>query len=295
MPSSGTLLPPPSPSPLAQSPAFTHDTQDTPTELTPSSNPLDSIPELTTQPAVTEDDKVEGLHLLADSVAQQRQLASSAVIFHPSSLAILVLIFGLSYQYLYKGSRSDWAIIGTTSSGLLMTLLITARWLSGGYVYEAERVGTWKWLNLGRDDANNGIVGEEDEILLTRFGDEVIGTIIIRGVRERSSVPTSTGNSSPKKSRAKTPVTAVIRGWTVSRKYRHKGVGTGLLEEAVQVAQHKGWTGPEFAPDHAHSAKILPATFNGGFVKRETQARELLDQVKQEKIQDTKNGRRGKR
>ncbi|KIV93442.1 hypothetical protein PV10_04655 [Exophiala mesophila] len=296
MPSSGTLLPPPSPSPLAQNPTYYHVTQDTPTsDSTPSSNPLDSIPGLTTQPAITEDDKVEGLHLLADSVAQQRQLASTAILFHPTTLAILILTFALCYHYLYHGSRSDFAIIGTTTSGIFMAVLITARWLSSGYIEQAERVGTWKWLNRGRDIPNNGIVGEEDEILLTRFGDQVIGTIVIRGIRERSTTTTSPGNSSPKKSRAKIPVTTLIRGWTVSRKYRHKGVGTGLLEQAVEYAQQNGWQGPEFASDHAHSARILPETFNGGFVKREAMARELLDGVKQEKSQGMKNGRRVKR
>ncbi|RVX75058.1 hypothetical protein B0A52_01335 [Exophiala mesophila] len=300
MPSSGTLLPPPSPSPLAQNPTYYHVTQDTLTsDSTPSSNPLDSIPGLTTQPARTEDDKVEGLHLLADSVAQQRQLASTAILFHPSTIAILILTFALSYHYLYHGSRSDLAIIGTTTSGIFMAVLITARWLSSGYIEQAERVGTWKWLNRGRqDNSNHGIiVGEEDEILLTRFGDQVIGTIVIRGVRERSTTTTSSssGNSSPKKSRAKIPVTTVIRGWTVSRKYRHKGVGTGLLEQAVDYARQKGWAGPEFASDHAHSARVLPETFHAGFVKREIEARELLDRVKQEKSQEVKNGRRAKR
>jgi len=299
-------LPAPLPSPLAQSPSFADDdrgdlsTADVDSAL---SKRLDSLPPLTTKPAVTEDDRVEALHLLADSVAQQRQIASTATIFHPSTLSLLILALGLAYQYFYNGARSDLALVGTTSAGIVMSVLITVRWLTSGYIEEAERIGTWKWLDLGRDDPGSNIVGSEDEILLTRFGDEVIGTIFVRGIRDDggSSSPTSTssGNSSPKKSRTKNlPVTARIRGWTVKRRYRHKGIGTGLLEEAVTLAQSKGWQGPEFADDHANSAKLMPMTFLGGFVKREKLARQALEKVKSEKgvtTNDVGNGRNGRR
>ncbi|KEF55762.1 uncharacterized protein A1O9_08513 [Exophiala aquamarina CBS 119918] len=309
MASSTGSLPAPLPSPLAQSASFADDREEnTAADLDPAlSHRLDSVPPLTTTPAVTEDDKVEALHLLADSVAQQRQIASTATIFHPSTLSLMILALGLVYQYFYHGSRSDLALVGTTSAGIVMSVLITVRWLTSPYIEEAERVGTWRWLDLGRNDANtsSSIVGSEDEILLTRFGDEVIGTIFIRGVRDdcggSSSSPTNTSsaNSSPKKTRAKNlPVTALIRGWTVKRRYRHKGIGTGLLEEAVALAQSKGWHGPEFAEDHANSAKLMPMTFLSGFVKREKLARLALEKVKSEKgvTNDVgKNGRRAKR
>lgn len=317
MASSTGSLPAPLPSPLAQSPSFADDRDGEDNTITTDSalaNRLDSVPPLTTTPAVTEDDRVEALHLLADSVAQQRQIASKATIFHPSTVSLLILALGLVYQYFYHGSQSDLALVGTTSAGIVMSVLITVRWLTSGYIEEAERIGTWKWLDLGRNDPNNSnIVGSEDEILLTRFGDEVIGTIFIRGVRESpngsnsnssgggSSSPTTSssgGNTSPKKTRAKNlPVTGLIRGWTVKRRYRHKGIGTALLEEAVALTQSKGWHGPEFADDHANSAKLLPKTFLGGFVKREKLARQSLEKVKEEKgvNADGKSGRRAKR
>ncbi|KAJ9604483.1 hypothetical protein H2200_011319 [Cladophialophora chaetospira] len=239
-----------------------------------SSDPLATLPELTTKPAASEDDKVEALHLIADSVAQQRQLASSAIIFHPVTLGVLVLFFGLTYQYFYRGALSDWGIIGTTSAGILMAVLISVRWMTGGYIFEAERVGTWKWLDDGREGADSGIVGSQDEILLTRFGDEIIGTIVVRGIRESSA---SSG-----KTRKNAPTTGVIRAWTVQRRYRRKGIGQGLLEEAIALCQSKGWLGPEFADDHANSAKIIHPTFSGGFKKRERQARETLQRVIEE-------------
>ena len=247
-------------------------------------DPLKSLPELTTKPAVTEDDKVEALHLIADSVAQQRQLASTTIIFHPFTLCAFVLLFGLTYQNLYKGSSSDWAIIGTTSAGILMAGLVTVRWLTGGYIFEAERIGTWKWLNEGRDDPDKAIVGSEDEILLTRFGEEVIGAIVIRGIRD----PTSSSG----KSRKNAPTRGFIRAWTVMRRYRRKGIGQGLLEEAIALCQSNGWSGPEFADDHANSAKIVHPTFEGRFKKMDRQARQMLERIIE---QQGATGKRGKR
>ncbi|OCT45109.1 acetyltransferase, GNAT family [Cladophialophora carrionii] len=255
-------------------------------------NPLDSLPELTTKPAVTEDDKVEALHLIADSVAQQRQLASTAIIFHPFTLCALVLLFGLAYQNLYKGSYSDWAIIGTTSAGILMAALITVRWLTGGYIFEAERIGTWKWLNEGRDESEADIVGSQDDILLTRYGEEVIGAIVLRGVRDHPTQAASTGRS-----RKNVPITGQIRAWTVKRRYRRKGIGQGLLEEAIAWCRDKGWQGPEFAEKHANSAKLVHPIFTGGFTKRERQAREMLQRVieEQQGTSSPAGGKKGRR
>ncbi|KAK5060229.1 hypothetical protein LTR84_010114 [Exophiala bonariae] len=319
MASSTGSLSAPLPSPLAQSASSFADNQDEHLDSS-TADQQPTPPPLTTTLALTLDDKVEALHLLADSVAQQRQLASKATIFHPSTLSLLILALGLVYQYFYHGAQSDLALVGTTGAGIVMSALITVRWLTGGYIEEAERIGTWKWLNLGRDEGNgntNAIIGEEDEILLTRFGDEVIGTLFLRGVRESnsssnsggggsdgmghsSSLSSSSGNSSPTKRAARaaarnTPVTGQIRGWTVKQRFRHKGVGTGLLEEAVAATQRHGWLGPEFAADHANSAKLLPMTFLGGFVKREKLAREALVRVKTEMGVSAGGGRGGRR
>lgn len=314
MASSTGSLSAPLPSPLAQSSSFAdNQAEHTSTSIT-SRDDHATLPTLTTTPATTLDDKVDALHLLADSVAQQRQLASKAIIFHPSTLSLLILALGLVFQYFYKGTQSDLAIVGTTSAGIIMSALITVRWMTGAYIEEAERIGTWKWLNLGRDGGAGTpgavVVGDEDEILLTRFGDEVIGTLFLRGVRESSGAGDSasstsantTGNSSPtKRARAakNLPVTGQIRGWTVKQRFRHKGVGTALLEEAVSLTQRHGWLGPEFAKDQANSAKLLPSTFLGGFVKREKLAGEALERVKTEMGVDGgasgKGARRAKR
>ena len=84
-----------------------------------------------------------------------------------------------------------------------------------------------------------------------------------------------------------------IRGWTVKQKYRLKGVGEALIEEAIQVGNAKGWTvgGVEFAPDHANSKRVLPDYLNGKFNKMERLAQKVLDRNLQD-VQVSNKGRK---
>jgi len=287
MASSTSSLPPPSPSPLAQPPEFapeSHGQAADETQQPP--DPLANVPDLSTTKAETDDDKAAGLRLVADSVAQQRQQAARAVIFHPLTLSAVVALLAMVANILYKGHLSDWALVGTTGTGVVMAVLISVRWAVGGYVDEAERVGTWAWLDRGRDDT---MVGKEDDVLLTRFGDEVIGAVVFRGVREVAD-PGPAASPGTKKSRrqlasgagakANSGVRAVIRAWTVKRRYRGKGVGTGLLEEVIRVVKERGWgAGIGFADDHANSKRILWPTFNASFERGERRARVHLEKL----------------
>lgn len=177
-------------------------------------------------------------------------------------------------QLLYDGTASSLSIIGTTYAGVTMATLLGVRWAGGGYIDRAEDVGTWRWIDKDNDS------GKEDEILLTRFGNEPIGAIVMRGVKTGDT----NGTGSPRKRRQNSGGTigktkGVIRGWTVKNRYRRKGVGLGLLEEAVQICADKGWSGPVFADDHANSGRVLPAIFNGGFDKRDRKARSMLGTI----------------
>ena len=175
-----------------------------------------------------------------------------------------------------------------------MAGLVGVRAVVSGYVEEAERVGTWKWLDKGRGEGEgggDGVVGREDEVLVTWFGEEEIGTVVFRGVREGPSDGGGGGSatgagSSPRKTKKQQqqqqqygPTKGVIRAWTVKRKYRGKGVGTALLEDVVQACREKGWSGPVFAHDHANSHRVLWSMFNSGFEKRDRKARETLEKV----------------
>lgn len=185
-----------------------------------------------------------------------------------------------------------------------MAGLIGVRWATSGYIDLAEKTGTWVWLGEGLSSVSgpsgsrtrSSSNSEEDEILVTTFGDEVIGALVLRAVRDgpdtrhgrtsstsstKSSSSSNKGNSRRKNSSRFS--TGVIRAWTVKRRYRRKEIGTGLLEEAISSCRARGLNGPVFAVDHANSGKVLPERFNGGFVKWDRWARAYLERVMAEK------------
>lgn len=260
-----------------------------------------AIPELTTSVAEDDTSRIAALRLVADSVAQQRQIGSRALIFHPVTAAILAVIVSLLYQYLYKGEASDYAIIGTTFAGVLMAVMVTIRGLTGGYLEEAERVGTWKWLNRGRgpeSEKENGtkVLGNKDEILVTKFGDEYIGTVVFRGIQPTDDPTVSTKKSRKNQSNSSQTKTE-IRAWTVKRRYRGKEIGMALLEDAIKSSYEHGWAsgGIEFATDHANSKAVLPAMFSGFVHKNDERARTYLDKKIQEYSESNSTGKGGKR
>lgn len=93
-------------------------------------------------------------------------------------------------------------------------------------------------------------------MLVTRFGEEVIGVCLVEWVSGE------TGSGRAKRKRA---WRGEIRAWTVRLKYRGKGVGSALLEVAVGEARRKGAAGLEFAEGHA-SEFFSFIHFWGGFL-----------------------------
>ena len=185
-----------------------------------------------------------------------------------------------------------------------MAILVGVRGVTGGYIEEAERVGTWKWLDEGRGgDGIGEVVGDRDEVLLTRFGELGIGAVVVRALRDvphANGGVDSRGGGTLRKRRQNSGgkhanTTGVIRAFAVKNRYRCKGVGTGLLEEAVKLCQEKGWVGPEFAEEHAHSRKKIPSMFYGWFVQRDRKVRAMLEGVKEEMGVDLGYGKKGKR
>ncbi|KAF4282800.1 hypothetical protein CNMCM8689_007811 [Aspergillus fumigatus] len=77
------------------------------------------IPDLQTYRATTKEDLIPGLRLIADSIAQQRQTAAHALIFHPFWLSAMAALIAIVYKALYTDS-SDLPLIGTTSAGCVM-------------------------------------------------------------------------------------------------------------------------------------------------------------------------------
>ena len=235
-------------------------------DLTHSSDPLADVPPLTTTILTSEEDKIAALKLVADSIAQQRQFASRAVIFHPITIAVYIVIVATVSQFIYK-DRSDLGILVTTLAGVTMACLIAIRGATAGYLTQAE---DFKWAWIQNEESE-----EEDTIIGSRYGEEIIGACVLRLERN--------GNGAGKKKvkNGKTGGQGVVRAWTVRIRYRGGGVGTGLLEEAVKVTREKLGNSAEigFAAQHANSKMVLPETFNGGFRKRERKAAKALEAV----------------
>jgi GNAT superfamily N-acetyltransferase len=214
-----------------QSPSsyLTADTAIMSTEAPQAAQPRpDELPPLSTYTAESEDDRVDGLRLVADSVAQQRQLASKILIFHPINLAAFFLVIAVAAQRLYTDTDSLY-LIATTVGGLTMAFLVAVRWATARYLALAEEIN-WEWLG-------------EDKLIVVKWGEEVIGSLVL-GWADNDAAKKPRGG---RRRRGK----AVVRAWTVRTKYRGKGVGEGLLEEAVKVAGERGADGILFEADHA--------------------------------------------
>ena len=205
-------------------------------------------------PASPPEDRIEALKLIADSVGQQRQLATQSLVLHPATLATTVVILAIMARYL------EWTAMLTTAAGLIMASLLGVRWYTSGYLAEAERIN-FKWLDEQSPANNgNGTSNNRDPIVVvSKWGDEVIGALVMRVVkRERKGY---------------------VSAWTVKSTYRNKGIGRGLLEEAAKIVWGKGGRGVVFADGHANSKKVLPDVFNQAFEKNEVKSRQMLAEV----------------
>lgn len=194
-------------------------------------DPTEGLPELKTYQAESEDDQVEALRLLADGVAQMRQTANTALIFHPLNLAVVVATLAVAARYVFQARGGDAIAAGSTCTGATMLWFVLCRWMTQPYLDEAEKIN-FTWLG-------------DAEIWVTKFGDEIVGVVIIDWVA---------GESRQKK---KKPQKGEIKGWTVRLKYRNKGVGAALLETAVAESWKKGAETVEFSVGHASACSPI--------------------------------------
>ncbi|KAK0382891.1 hypothetical protein NLU13_8807 [Sarocladium strictum] len=208
--------------------------------------PIGSLPPLTTEIVETSLDKQAALKLVADSIAQQRQLASYYLITRPLHISVLIA----SYAILYGLQSSDITFTIITASGITLAYLLLIRLLTGEYIHLAE---SFRWKQFIQGPDNN-----EDIVLATRYGQDLIGTLVLR-------LNPSEGK-------------AAVRAWTVPLRYRGKGVGGDLLREAVRIAWEKCGRDCEviFAPDHANSAQVVNPRLGQPFRERDQKALKAL-------------------
>jgi len=240
--------------------------------------PEDDIPDLSLETLRDDTSKVAALRLVADSVAQQRQTAARALLTHPVSFAGLFACVAAPCNYYAGGFRN--VDVGTgilLAAGIAMTYMLAARYVASGYVHLAETLINRAWLR-------NPDTAEQDLIIGTRFGGEVIGAVVLR---LEPGPPGSAGYSHHHhggKRRGRNGNGAlrggkgVIRAWTTSLPYRGRGVGTDLLDEAVRLTREKCGRDAEvgFAKEHANASMVLPELFNGPFRQRERKAAQAL-------------------
>lgn len=256
-----SLLPEPSPSPLSIVTSYQN----------PVAAPMaDQLPRLGTYTASSIDDKTAALKLVADSVAQQRQIAAKGILINPYVLASLICVLSLEWY------RLSTIPLLTTATGTVMIVLVAIRWLTSGYIFAAEHIN-WQWLtdatpvmsastsNHSHSSSNGHRRGrsatiEEPMVMVTKWGDDIIGALIIRVSKREKR--------------------AFIRAWTVARRYRGKGVGRDLLHEGVRTVMGKaGVKGVEFEDEDVFSSRLLPPFFHTLFDAREQQAHDVLADV----------------
>jgi hypothetical protein len=246
-PTTSQTLQPPSPSPLANRKLVD----------------MDGIPPLSLDVLTSHADKVDALKLVTDSVAQQRQRAAFNLVFHPINLAALAAALAVVYQF---STKRDVGMALTLVSGVVMTYLLAIRWATSGYIRVAEELG-WSWL-LAED-------GEEDTIIGTRFGRDLIGALVLRIEPGPAGKKRSRGNAAYRGGKG------LIRAWTTKLRYRRRGVGADMLHEAVRLTREKCGRDAEvgFAKEHANSEMVLPEIYNAPFRRSEMHAAKTLDEV----------------
>lgn len=275
-------MPPPSPSPLASSAT-------TAPAAVSAADPLAALPPLTLGVLTSHEDKVDALRLVADSIAQQRQAASLVLVFHPLCLAGLAVGLAGAFQYSWV-MRRDVGIALMMHSAAVMAYLLAIRWATGKYLSVAEDL-KWDWL-VPRSDDGSPLPGypDEDTVIGTRFGDEIIGALVLRLepnlASDGSASPVGTRSGRGNKGGRSTAAQlkggrGVIRAWTVRLKFRHQGVGSDMLHEAVKVTREKCGKDAEvgFAAEHANSTQVLPDIFNKSFRRKENMAAKALNEV----------------
>ncbi|KAH7328301.1 hypothetical protein B0I35DRAFT_417092 [Stachybotrys elegans] len=227
---------------------------------------LDDIPPLYLEPLESEEDKVAGLRLVADSVAQMSQQASRSLVFHPLCLGALTASLAAAYHYGYKPQK-DVGMGIVLFCGIVASYLSAIRYVASSYIHQAEKIG-WSWLQNEN--------GYQDILIGARFDSKIVGALVLKLEPNLTVSGKKKGRNSMNRGGQ-----AVIRAWTTHLKYRSQGVGRDLLWEAVRVAKERCGKDTEvgFAQAHVNSTMILPEMFNKPFRRQEKRATHALHDV----------------
>lgn len=263
------------------------------TEPLPSTDPN----EATTYIARTDEDLIPALHLISDSVAQQRQIAARSLLLHP--VCWLPIIASIPYLIVERAhDSSDWLVILIIIACIMTVVMTIVKIIVRGYLDEAEKVGRWSWLyghrwiktrmgNMCRAEKAGRHPRDErdDYVFITRLGKEVIGAVVLRIIDtwERDTDP---GFELGREVKRRHPMSYLmntyhrkkvcIRAWTVKRQYRGQGIGHSLLGFVVRWALNNDLEFIFFADDHAHSLRVLPRFLNKDMDRQDDRAKNTL-------------------
>jgi hypothetical protein len=238
------------------------------------SNKTIQVSRVTTSIATEKEDLVGALKLIAESIAQQGQVAARSIIHHWLSWVVMGIVFAGIFFVMYN-DPSDCGRIILTCTGALMVGLLLTRNSVAGYLDLAENTGTWKWL-YGPDESENirgagkwrnyrplkkhqlATENAYDIVVIVRYQSAVIATLVLRVVR--CDQPNS--KSDIQSIASQRPIgqnhAAFIRALTVAYRYRYLGLGGALLRVAVMMREENNWKSIEFADRHAMSPQVLP-------------------------------------
>ncbi|RAL11835.1 uncharacterized protein BO97DRAFT_405879 [Aspergillus homomorphus CBS 101889] len=106
--------------------------------------------ETTTDPSPSRDDITVSLRLIADSIAQQRQVAARAILSHSKFIGLIFIPLILSSALLLFANAFDirapgWSLVLTTWTGFAMAALVHVRTVTEGYIERAESIGLGWW------------------------------------------------------------------------------------------------------------------------------------------------------
>lgn len=228
-------------------------------------------PPLSFEVVSASDDRREALRLVADGIAQQRQVASLATIFHPLCFVPLAVACTLSWRH----NSPDLGSALLAVSGLVMAYLAAIRLYTSPFLKLAEEFHCESFLTAPE--------GFQDLVLVARFGTDIIGTLVLRLPR-----PPALQNA-PSPTKVKAGGGGLVRAWTTRLRYRNKSIGTDLLRFAVAVTRSAcGDDAPvAFDPHHANSCLPLFRIFSRPFRIRDQRAAKALQSV----LQDCDAGR----
>jgi len=206
------------------------------------------LPQLTVRIALPSELPV-AFKLITDSIAQQRQTLNRSLILHPITLAFFSALVAVFYR------KYDLPMLVIVAAGIALTLLAISKRLTVDYLERAEEVGT-------RAGLEKYLVGEDKEILVAIWGEEIIGAVVLKY---------------PGKNKAE------VWAWVVRLRYRGTGLGKDLLEIAVARARERQGKkcDIEFAEDHANSYRIgfIPKTYNSVFDRGDEKAQATLKEI----------------